>query len=143
MDDNGYFMDTAITGQFNSVVFWVYSLPDNGIIVYGERPEVTSLSANPTYFSPADEDFPNGLEISYSISKASNVNIYIQGISNGSIIKTMNLGTQSSGAHTVYWDGHGDNGALADANAYRIRVVLTDSLGHTSLARYSLITLYY
>jgi len=141
-DDNGAFLDKSISGLDNYVVFWAYSLPDNGIVVYGEKPEVTALSVNPIYYFPADEDLPEGLEISYSISKSSNVTIFVQD-NQGHYTKTMNLGTQSPGAHVAYWDGRASNGQLADSSSYRIGVSLTDSLGNISLIRYCLILVYY
>ncbi len=55
----------------------------------------------------------------------------------------MNLGTQSAGAHTAYWDGRTDGGELADKGGYRIGITLTDSLGNVSLIRYCLIVLFY
>jgi len=126
----------------NLVVLWAYSLPDNSIVVYGERPEVTSLSVQPTYFCPDDKNLPNGLEVNYSISKASNVTVYVQN-SEGIVIKTMNLGAQSSGSHTFYWDGRASNGELADSGSYRIGLKLVDSQGSSSLIRFCLVMLYY
>jgi len=141
-DDNGAYLDQSETGVNNLLIFWAYSLPANAVVVYGEKPEVTALSANPVYFFPADEDLLNGLEISYSISRASNVIILIQD-SQGHNVKSMNLGAQSAGAHEVFWDGRAADGQLADSGPYRIGVSLTDPLGNNSLIRYCLIIVFY
>ena len=141
-DDSGAYLSKDISGVDNYVVFWAYSLAENGIVVYGEKPEVTALSASPVYYFPDDEDLPAGLEISYSISRTSDVNIFIQN-NQGLLVKTMNLGTQNPGAHVAYWDGRASNGQLADSGSYRIGVSLTDSVGNTSLIRYCLILVYY
>ena len=141
-DDNGALLSKPVSGLDNYVVSWLYSLSDNGIVAYGERPEATSLSANPVYFSPVDKEYPNGMEISYSISKTSDVNIFIQN-SQGNIVKTIPAGTQSPGPHAVNWDGRANNGELAQRGAYRVGIELTDSVGNISMIRYCLVVLFY
>jgi len=141
-DDNGALMSKALSGLENWTIFYVYSLSDNCILVYGERPEVTALEVDPVYFSPVDKDYPSGLELAYSISKTSNVVISIQN-SQGNVVKTMSLGSQSPGSHSVYWDGRTNGGELTDSGRCRIGIQLTDSLGNTSLVRYALFVLYY
>jgi flagellar hook assembly protein FlgD len=141
-DDNGTYLDKALSGLDNYIIFWAYTLPANAVVVYGEKPEVTALSANPIYFFPAAEDLPNGLEISYSISRSSDVIILIQD-GQGHNVKTMNLGAQSAGAHQVFWNGRAADGQLADSGSYRIGVSLTDPLGNNSLIRYCPIIVFY
>jgi len=141
-DDNGALMDKSSSGLENVIVLWAYSLPDNGVVVHGERPEVTSLTVQPSYFFPDDKQFPDGLQINYSISKMSNVTIIIQN-SQGRVVRTMNLGTQSAGFHTTYWDGRACEGKLADSGSYRIGLIAVDSQGSSSLIRFALIVLYY
>jgi len=82
------------------------------------------------------------MEISYSISKTSDVNIFIQN-SQGNIVKTIPAGTQSPGPHAVNWDGRANNGELAQRGAYRVGIELTDSVGNISMIRYCLVVLFY
>ncbi len=74
-------------------------------------------------------DGTNGVDIEYDIgSDASEVKITIYD-ENGTDVKSITQGSQSSGTQTYAWDGKDNNGNTISAGAYTYAVSATDSSG--------------
>lgn len=49
--------------------------------------------------------------------------------SNGAVVRTIEMGEQTTGVYTLNWDGKNDSGVALDAGAYTVSVLATDGDG--------------
>jgi len=142
-DDKGAL---ATPGYDFMPTIWAWNIADNGIIIFGDRPEITNVSAEPNYFSPAYN--PYGLmptqktTVSFSLSKVSSVEVNIAN-SDGILVRTMDKANLPPGANSIIWDGKDMSGNLVRDGSYRITLTAVDSTGNRSLSRSALVMVYY
>ena len=128
------------------ITLWGFELPDNTIIITGNRPEITDVSAEPNYFStdynPYRSDSSEYTVVSFNLSESSNVEAKIKN-SEGLIVKTIDKNDLPAGANTIIWDGKDFDGNLVKAGSYTISLTAVDEDGNRSLPRYAVIVMYY
>ena len=100
-----------------------------------QAPTVTRLSpfvnqtARTARFSPNGDGVQDGAEIAYTLkADASAVRLDVLNAS-GSVVRSVALGAQSSGANTAAWNGRLTGGGWAPAGTYLLRVTATDTGG--------------
>jgi flagellar hook assembly protein FlgD len=125
-------------------VFWEVS--DNGIIITGDRPEITNVSADPNYFNP---DYnPYGAKpteytiVSFDLSESANIECRIVN-SAGVLVRTLTKANLPAGANTIIWDGKDMAGNLVKEGSYRISITAIDNNGNRSMTRSALVIVYY
>lgn len=135
--------DSLITG------FWRYTLPDNAIYVTGGRPVITSICADPNYFSPFSEkcdQYGNGeginLVCNFSESVAS-VTLRVYSAETGRLVRTITENNLGAGEQIIFWDGKNADGEYVDIGDYQIGVIAEDSDGNKSMLRYALVRIDY
>lgn len=65
----------------------------------------------------------------YELSQAADVTVKITD-SQGNTLRTIDLGNQAAGTHTINWDGLNDDGSSAGNGTYHFTVEATDSSGN-------------
>ena len=142
-DDKGALVPTDKSYAM-AQVFWEIS--DNGIIITGDRPEITNVSADPNYFSPAYN--PYGTQptqhtiVSFKLSEATDVDCRIVN-SEGVLVRTITKNNLPAGANNIIWDGKDMSGKLVKEGSYRITFTAIDGDGNRSMSRSALVVVYY
>jgi len=143
IDDKGTVVEP---GYEYPVTLWVFNLPDNSIIITGNQPKITSISAEPNYFGPAYNPYSSKptehTAINFNLSKQSDVEVRIRN-SEGVIINTFTKNDISSGANTIIWDGKDYRGKLVKKGGYTIALTAIDDIGNRSLPRYAAVIVHY
>ena len=128
------------------ITLWVYDLADNAIIITGNTPEISNVSADPNYFSPAYNPYAASATpyttASFTLSKGADLQVRVIN-SSGLTVRTMNKPDLPAGANTVLWDGKDFDGKLCGKGAYAISLIAVDDLGNRSLSRYASVFVYY
>ena len=142
-DDRG----VAVPGTLpTGVTLWAWELPESALVVAGSSPEVTDLSADPNYFSPAYNPYasdPNDhTAVSFTISEPCDVQAQVKD-SEGLVIRQFTLSSLPEGRANVVWDGRNDAGSLVPAGQYTIGITAIDRDGNRSPTRYASVVLFY
>lgn len=126
------------------VTIWSYDLTSNGIIVEGNKPEISGLSVDSNYYCPGElvSTGYKQLNISFSLSETANLIVKIYDATNA-IVKTINRSNMPVGQNTISWDGKNENGEYVNDKAYHIGVKAIDNEGNQSLTMYANIILFY
>jgi flagellar hook assembly protein FlgD len=139
----------AIVGPWDGgypITLWTYELPDNAMIITGNRPQITNVTAEPNYFSPAYNPYSSTPTqytiVSFNLSKAANVEIRIVN-SDGVLVNTLNKSNLPAGANTFSWNGKDLSGNLVKEGSYSISLTAIDNIGNRSLPRYAAVVVYY
>jgi flagellar hook assembly protein FlgD len=144
VDDNG-----VVVGPWSGgypITLWVYELSDNAIIITGKRPVITTISAEPNYFSPAYN--PYGSQpiqytvVSFNLSEAANIDVKVIN-SEGIVVRILSKEGLPAGANTIIWDGKDYGGNLVKEGRYSISLVAIDEIGNQSLPRYAAVIVHY
>ena len=84
------------------------------------------------------------VEASDAMVKAANVELTVTSLATASTLRRIEqLNVPAGTNQVVRWNGRADNGIFVDNGDYRLTLRATDSTGSTSLARYSLVRVYY
>ncbi|HOX01439.1 MAG TPA: PKD domain-containing protein [Candidatus Paceibacterota bacterium] len=126
---------------------WGYTLPDNAIYLQS-APVLSNVSVDPNYFDPSTPDYLTPADptavVTYSLSEAANVELTVTSLATASTLRRIEqLNVPAGTNQVVRWNGRADNGIFVDNGDYRLTLRATDSTGSTSLARYSLVRVYY
>lgn len=128
------------------MTLWAYTLPENAIIVAGNRPELNEVSADPVYFNPAYNPYAaslaNGTAISYRSSKAGSANIRVLNDAGEVVVRRSAIQVQA-GLNRFVWDGKTLNGQPVAPGPYSVEVVVIDASGNRSMPRYAAIVARY
>ena len=142
-DDKGALVPTDKSYAM-AQVFWEIS--DNGIIITGDRPEITNVSADPNYFSPAYNPYrakpTQHTIVSFKLSEATDVDCRIVN-SEGVLVRTITKNNLPAGANNIIWDGKDMSGKLVKEGSYRITFTAIDGDGNRSMSRSALVVVYY
>jgi PKD repeat protein len=143
VDDKGVIVPT---GRQYRITLWVYDLPDNAMIVAGNKPVITAVDAIPNYFSPAYNPYgpvPNEYtSVKFDLSKPANLDVKVIN-ADGLVVQNFSKLDLPAGSNTVIWDGKDFNGDLVKEGAFSISLIATDTLGNRSLPRYAAVLIYY
>jgi hypothetical protein len=128
------------------VTIWSWDLPNNGVVVSGNSPVVSNVSADPNYYDPSyHADVPVGFRnvtASYSLSENANVALRVFD-ANYNLVRTITQANVPAGSNTITWDGRNDAGQLMVDKEYRLGIKATDAEGNSSPTMYALIVLFY
>lgn len=140
VDDRG----VAVKDGDYPLRLWVYELPDNAIIITGNRPVITGLSASPNYYATGYNPYRSGTgpqpTVSFTLSEAADVEVRIANAL-GVVVKTMNKVGLPAGTNTIIWDGKDQSGNPVLPGSYTIRLTAVDAGGNRSLSRYGAVVL--
>jgi hypothetical protein len=127
-------------------VIWAWNIPDNGMIVLGEKLAIADIAAEPNYFSPAYNPYgalaTQQTVVSFNLLKKANLEVKIVN-SEGALIKAMNIPNLPRGRNSVAWDGKDMSGELVKAGSYRITLTAVDKAGNRSNHRSVFLIVYY
>jgi len=144
VDDNGVVVGPWPEGY--PITLWVYELADNAIIITGNTPVISNVSAEPNYFNPAYNPYgsqPTGYaSVSFSLSKTANVDVKVIN-SEGIVVRILSKNNLPAGVNTIIWDGKDYGGNLVKEGKYSICLVATDEIGNQSLPRYAAAFVHY
>ncbi|NWH05408.1 PKD domain-containing protein [Desulfobacter latus] len=121
-----------------------WPLPDNAIII-NTSPVISDPSINPVYLNPDAHpyDDENRTEITFTLSKESDVILSIFDASNY-IIRTVTLEKVPAGpGNKIYWDGKNSSGKNVTPGVYRTKLIATDANGSKSLDANALLIIFY
>jgi len=126
---------------------WGYTLPDNTIFLKA-APVITNVTVDPNYFDPSTPNFITPADpvakVTYSLDKTAEVELTVTNLKTGRVLRRIRAVNVPAGAgRTIEWDGHTDDGLLADATDYRLALRAIDSTGSASLVRYALVRVFY
>lgn len=142
-DDKGA---PAPSGKVYAVTIWAWEIPENGIVIYGDRPEISEVSAEPNYFNPNYNPYaaaPVGQTVvSFNLSKGSHVEVRIEN-NQGVLIRAMRRTDLPAGPNSIIWDGRDHSGNLVKYGGYRISLTAIDHQGNRSMPRSALVMVYY
>jgi len=147
-DDNGNIAEPP-PGNVFVLGIWGYYLPDNAMCMTGGKPEITSVSADPHYYSPFSEKCDSqgngeGIILSYNVSEnVDSVELRVYSLENDGLIRTAVQYNISAGDNTFYWDGKNNNGEYPDIGDYQVGLIAKDAIGNESMLKYSLIRVDY
>jgi len=142
-DDKG--VPVATDKQYaNALVIW--EIADNGIIITGDRPEITNVSADPNYFNPVYNPYGSKPAqytiVSFNLSEQANVDCRITN-DEGVLVRTITKNDLPAGANNIIWDGKDMAGKLVKDGSYKITLTAIDSNGNRSMSRSALVVVYY
>ena len=116
------------TGAYETASFTVTAPPVH----------VTDITAGPNPFYPVVRDgYKDSVRTSYRLSRRADVTATVRRASDGALIRTVHVGTQSRGRHAFVWNGRAKSGNPVKAGKYRVQIAATDSDGHRASARIS------
>ena len=147
-DDNGDIAEPP-PGNMFVLGIWGYDLPDNAMCMTGGKPEITSISAAPHYYSPFSEKCDTqgngeGIILNYTVSEDVNsVALRVYSLENDGLIRTAVQSNISAGENTFFWDGKNNNGEYPDIGDYQVGLIARDAIGNESMLKYSLIRIDY
>ncbi len=107
----------------------------NTIVLYGTKVLVTGVGATPIAYSPPAGNQSITFTIATYQSLPANVTITFLNQESMSVLRTINLTSQSAGPHTVAWDGRADNGMWVAPGSYLVTVSATDSLTNSGVGQ--------
>lgn len=142
-DDNGVVVEP---GREYPVTLWLYRLPENAILVNGNRPEITAISVAPQYFNPSYNPYASGPAPSAVVSLETTKTATLQAeILNeqGLLVRRITRASRPAGANALTWDGRDGEGNLVAPGTYSIGVTAIDAIGNRSLSRYAAVTVRY
>jgi len=97
------------------------------VTVDTKSPTVTGVSAYPTSFNPK---IGQATKISYTLSESCYLTIKIYN-SAGTLVRTLlNNALQTSGAHSVVWNGRNSTGNIVPTGKYTIKIWVVDKAGN-------------
>ena len=112
-----------------------YVLPDNAIIVSGNRPVVTVLGATPNYLNPAYNPYSTGgtgqTSVTFSLSKKANVEVRIIN-AQGVVVRTLYKADMEAGTNAILWDAKDQGGNQVTPGTYSIGLSAVDNTGNRS-----------
>ena len=147
-DDNGNIAEPP-PGNMFVLGIWGYYLPDNAMCMTGGKPEITSISADPHYYSPFSEKCDaqgngEGILLNYTVSEdVDSVELRVYSLENDGLIRTDEQFNISAGENTFFWDGKNNNGEYPDIGDYQVGLIARDRIGNESMLKYSLIRIDY
>lgn len=146
VDPNGHFAVPPPGDQFLFGI-WGYVLPDNAIFLQS-APELSNVSVDPNYFDPSTPDYLTPADptavVTFTLSETANVELTVASLTTASTLRRISHLNMPAGTNqVVVWNGRADNGMFVDRGDYQLTLRATDSTGSTSLARYSLVRVYY
>jgi len=117
----------------------VQQTTDGGYIVAGDVSDVCLMKIKPEEggieeeintglfsLSPADPNpFTNGTTVKYELSKRSDVDVSVYNML-GQKVRDLFSGKQSSGVHSVSWDGLGNSGGKLSSGIYLFKIEVGD-----------------
>ena len=116
-------------------VIWAWNIPDNGMIVLGEKLAIADIAAEPNYFSPAYNPYgalaTQQTVVSFNLLKKANLEVKIVN-AEGALVKAMNIPNLPRGPNSITWDGKDMSGKLVKAGSYRITLTAVDKAGNRS-----------
>ena len=128
------------------VTIWSYDLTANGVVVYGSRPEITNIAADPNYYDPSyHADEPVGFRsvtVSYTLSQNADITLRVYDMNNN-LVRTIVQSGVPAGSNTITWDGKNDAGEFMVDKGYKLGLKAADSMGSQSMTMYVFIILYY
>jgi PKD repeat protein len=131
VDDRGVVVDP---GEY-PVTIRTYPLPDNAVIVKGNRPVISAVGAEPNYLNPVYNPYStqgvSQTSVTFSLSKKANVEVRIIN-AKGVVVRTLYKPNMEAGANAILWDGKDQGGNLVTAGAYSIGLSAVDSVGNRS-----------
>jgi flagellar hook assembly protein FlgD len=104
--------------------------PKNAVVLFGTACSVTGVTVTPPVFGPATGTQTVAFTLSTYQNQAAVVTVSFLNQDSLSILRTINLGSQSVGGGTAVWDGKADNGVLVAPGAYLVTVTASDSIGN-------------
>lgn len=106
---------------------WTTKIPGNTIIIEPSTLTVTGVQTNPYAIVPV---YGDGTTITYSLNEGTDVTIRIIS-SSGNVLRTLiENQSQSTGMHTIFWNGKDDLGrVITTPGAYRIQVEAVNGAG--------------
>ena len=142
-DDNGVAVEP---GRQYPVTLWLYRLPDNAMVVFGNKPQITAISASPRYFAPAFNPYASGPTpasvISFEISEVSDVDIEILN-DTGLVVRRISLPNRPVGSNSFTWNGRDSEGSLVAPGTYSLRLNAVDDFGNRAIPRFVAVTVRY
>lgn len=143
VDDKGVLVEPGL--QY-PLTLWAYSLPDNAIIVAGNRPEISEVSAAPVYFNPAYNPYAatvsSGTAVTYRASEAGTARVRVLNGEGQVVARRSGIAVQT-GLNRYVWDGKALGGQPVPPGAYSIELIVTDALGNRSLPRHAAVVARY
>ncbi|WP_221901232.1 PKD domain-containing protein [Bathymodiolus platifrons methanotrophic gill symbiont] len=145
VDDNGV---PVKPGEQYRITLWVYELPDNAIVITGDKPEVSNLTVTNRTFNPkfnpysTEPDQTESARVAFDISKDALMNV-VAIDSTGLKIDLFTKAGLTAGANSISWDGRNFKGELVLPGVYSLQLTAIDSKGNRSLPRYAILTVRY
>jgi len=140
VDDRGVAVKTAVY----PVTIRSYELPDNAVIVTGNRPVITAVAADPNYFgsgyNPYNVRSAARTRVSFSLSRPADLEVRIFD-SFGAVVRAMTMPGLPAGTGSLSWDGRDQSGNTANPGSYSIALIARDDIGNRSLTRYAVVML--
>jgi hypothetical protein len=108
-----------------NVGLFAHALPENSIMVTGARPVVGNVGVEPVILRPVANPYsslPTSTNISYDLSRDSNVTIEIYDSKN-ELVRVLEKGAaRSAGRNLAVWDGRDEAGQLVGDGFHRIEI---------------------
>lgn len=128
------------------ITLWAYPLPDNAIVVQGNRPGVSDISASPVYFNPAYNPYAAALSrgtlISFRSTEAGTALIRVLNRAGEVVARRSGIAVQA-GLNRVPWDGRSVDELPVSPGDYSVEVIVVDASGNRSLPRYAAVVARY
>ena len=129
------------------VGFLGFTLPDNAIMLEA-APTISDVTVSPNVFDPGTPDYlaPGGptAEITYSLDKTADVQLTVTNLDTGVVLRQIVEPLVAAGTgHVIGWDGRAADGRFVAPGDYRLTLRAVDSVGNTSLARLTLMRVFY
>ncbi|MFH1152450.1 MAG: PKD domain-containing protein [Pseudomonadota bacterium] len=136
-------------GDYLVLGVWGYTLPDNALVMTGQAPSITNVTATPNYFNPFSESCDGtgndaGVMLTFTLFEpAATVAFKAYSLETGNLVRTDLRHDFPAGANTYLWDGKNDTGEYVDIDDYQIGIIATDAQGNPSLLTYTLVKIDY
>jgi flagellar hook assembly protein FlgD len=141
VDDRGA---VVVTPNMYFITIRGCELPDNAIVVTGNKPVITGVAADPNYFSAAYNPYntrsSQQTRVSFSLSRTADLEVRVIDGS-GAVVRIMDKPGLSAGAGSLTWDGKDQSGNPVFPGSYSIALTAVDDAGNRSLTRYAVVML--